>query len=70
MQTRPVNRLFQCTGDRMKTYQVVIESISRKTITVQAHDIDEAQDAAYDQWDGSTDGYSDNSILSVEEVTA
>ena len=54
----------------MKTYQVVIESIGRKVITVQANSADEAQDAAYDQWDGGTDGYADNSILSTEEVTA
>ena len=53
----------------MKTYQVVIESIGRKVIAVQANSADEAQDAAYDQWDGGTDGYADNSILSTEEVT-
>ena len=54
----------------MKTYKVIIESVGRKEIIVQADSADEAQDAAYDQWDGSTDGYSDNSILSTQEVTA
>lgn len=54
----------------MKTYEVIIESIGRKVITVQANSADEAQDAAYDQWDGSTDGYADNNILSTQEVTA
>jgi hypothetical protein len=53
----------------MKIYRVIIESVGRKEIIVQAHDEDEAQDAAYDQWDGGTDGYADNSILSSEEVT-
>ena len=53
----------------MKTYRVIIESVGRKEIIVQANSADEAQDAAYDQWDGSTDGYADNSILSSEEVT-
>lgn len=52
----------------MKTYEVVIESIGRKTIIVEANNADEAQDAAWDQWDGSTDGYADNSILSAEEI--
>ena len=52
----------------MKTYRVIIESVGRKEIIVQAHDEDEAQDVAYDQWDGSTDGYADNSILSSEEM--
>ncbi len=54
----------------MKTYEVTIECISYKIITIQAESADEAQDSAWDQWDGSTDGYSDNSILSTEEVTA
>lgn len=52
----------------MKKYQVLIESIGRKMVTVYANSKDEAQDAAYDQWDGSTDGYSDNSILSTQEL--
>jgi hypothetical protein len=56
-------------GNKMKTYEVIIESIGRKVIAVQANSADEAQDAAYDQWDGSTDGYADNSILSTTEVT-
>jgi hypothetical protein len=54
----------------MKTYEVVIESIGRKTIIVEAENADDAQDFAWDKWDGSTDGYADNSILSTEEVTA
>ena len=53
----------------MKTYQVVIESIGRKVVMVQANSANEAQDAAWDQWDGGTDGYADNNILSTEEVT-
>jgi hypothetical protein len=53
----------------MKTYEVVIQSIGYKVITVQAENADKAQDAAYDQWDGGTDGYADNSILSSEEIT-
>jgi hypothetical protein len=52
----------------MKTYKVIIESVGRKEIIVQADSTDEAQDAAYDQWGGGTDGYADNSILSSEEV--
>ena len=52
----------------MKTYLVIIESVGRKEIIVQADSADEAQDAAWDQWDGGTDGYADNSILSSEEV--
>lgn len=52
----------------MKTYLVIIESIGRKEIIVQADSADEAQDAAYDQWDGGTDGYAYNSILHSEEV--
>lgn len=54
----------------MKTYKVIIESISRKEIIIQAENADEAQDASWDAWDGSTDGYADNSILSTEEMTA
>ena len=54
----------------MKTYEVVIESIGRKTIIVEAKNADEAQDAAWDEWDGSTDGYADNNIISTEQVTA
>jgi len=53
----------------MKTYIVIIESIGRKEIILQANSADEAQDAAWNQWDGGTDGYADNSILSTEEVT-
>lgn len=53
----------------MKTYLVIIESVGRREIIVQADSADEAQDAAYDQWDGGTDGYADNSILHFEEVT-
>jgi hypothetical protein len=53
----------------MKTYLVIIESVGLKEIIVQANSADEAQDAAWDQWDGGTDGYADNSILSSEEVT-
>jgi len=54
----------------MKTYKVIIESISYKEIIIEAENADEAQDAAWDEWDGSTDGYADNSILSTEQVTA
>jgi len=55
-------------GYNMKTYEVLIESIGRKTIIIEANSADEAQDAAWDQWDGGTDGYADNSILSTKEV--
>ena len=54
----------------MKTYEVVIESIERKVILVQADSADEAQDAAWDRWDGGTDGYAEVNIVSSEEVTA
>jgi len=57
-------------GHTMKTYKVIIESISYKEIIIEAENADEAQDAAWDEWDGGTDGYADNSILSTEEVTA
>lgn len=53
----------------MKTYEVVIESVGRKTIIVEAENADDAQDFAWDQWDGKIDGYAYNSILSTEEVT-
>ena len=53
----------------MKTYLVIIESVGYQEIIVQADSADEAQDAAWDQWDGGTDGYAENSILSSEEVT-
>ena len=53
----------------MKTYLVIIESIGRREIIVQADSADLAMDQAWDQWDGGTDGYADNSILSSEEVT-
>jgi hypothetical protein len=53
----------------MKTYRVIIESIGLKEIIVQADSEDLAIDQAWDYWDGSTDGYADNSILSSEEVT-
>jgi hypothetical protein len=52
----------------MKTYLVIIESIGRKEIIVQADSADLAMDQAWDQWDGGTNGYADNSILSSEEV--
>lgn len=53
----------------MKTYEVIIESIGRKSIFIEAESADLAQDAAWDAWDGSTDGYADTSILSTSEVT-
>ena len=53
----------------MKTYRVIIESVGRKEIIVQADSADLAMDQAWDEWDGGTDGYADNSILSSEEVT-
>ena len=53
----------------MKTYEVVIESIGRKTIIVEAENADLAMDAAWDEWDGKIDGYAYNSILSSEEIT-
>jgi hypothetical protein len=62
--------MFNFKARAMKTYEVVIESVGRKTIIVEAENADDAQDFAWDQWDGSTDGYADNSILSTEEVTA
>jgi len=54
----------------MKTYKVIIESISYKEIIIEAENADLAMDQAWDEWDGGTDGYADNSILSTEEVTA
>lgn len=53
----------------MKTYEVIIESIGRKSIFIEAESADEAQDAAWDIWDGSTDGYADTSILLSKEVS-
>jgi len=47
----------------MKTYRVIIESVGRKEIIVQADSADLAMDQAWDQWYGGTDGYADNSIL-------
>ena len=53
----------------MKTYEVTIIHTAYATMSVTAESAEQAEDLAWQQWDGQADDYEGNEIWNVEELT-
>jgi hypothetical protein len=52
----------------MKTYEVTIEHIAYRTLTVEAENEEQAEEFAWKLYDGFADDCASNNIFSVEEM--
>jgi len=62
----PTIDLLENSG--MKTYNVTICHMAYATIQVQAQNEDEANNKAWDEWDGEADDCASNDITNIEEA--